>query len=120
MQELISARFNIYWYLSFLAPAIIMLAVTYRQNKKLLVVGVIVSPIATYLLCNLAVQEKWQTRNQLAQTEEEMSYATADGANLVFTAFFIGPFESILYTSLWGMLGWRSWPKIKAGHETKT
>lgn len=120
MEELISARFNIYWYLSFFAPAIIMLAFTYWKNIKLLMVGIIISLITTYMLCNIATQEKWDTRNQLAQTEEERAYATADGANLVFTAFIIGPFESILYTSLWGILGWRIWPKIKASHEDNT
>jgi uncharacterized membrane protein YiaA len=113
MEELIAARFNVYWYLSFVAPAVVMLIFTFSRTKKLLILGVIISLIATYTLSNIAVQEKWKVRNQVAQTDIEREHATADGANLIFTAFFIGPFEAIIYTSIWGVLGWRLWPRVR-------
>lgn len=105
MEELITARFNVYWSLSFATPAVVMLIFTFSRNKKLLVLGAIISLIATYTLCNLAVKEKWEVRNEMAQTTLEHEYATADGANLVFTAFFIAPFEAIVYTLFWSILG---------------
>jgi len=113
MEELLAARFNNYWYMSFLIPAVVMLVFTFPMRKKLLVAGVIISLVATYTLCNFSVQEKWKVRNEIAQTNQEREFATADGANLVFTAFFIAPFEAILYTFIWGFLGWRVWPKVR-------
>ena len=120
MNEMAAARFNIFWYLSLVAPLVIMLAATYWRRKSVLWLGACVSVVATYLLCNAAVQTKWQTRFEIAKTEEEKNYATTDGANLVFTAFIIGPFESILYTSLWGVVGWRAWPRIRKPNASKT
>jgi|GEM_PF-5946580 len=109
MEELVAARFNLFWYLSLIAPAAIMLTVTYFSRKTLLITGIVLSLLRTYLLCNVSVQQKWKIRNELARTDEEMEYATADGANRVFTAFVIGPFEALLYTSFWGICGWRLW-----------
>ena len=114
MEELIAARFNVYWYLSFIVPAALMLTFTFSRSKKLLFLGVIISLIATYSLCNISVQEKWKVRNEIAQTNMERKYATVDGANLVFSALFIGPFEAIIYTSIWGVLGWKLWPKVRS------
>jgi hypothetical protein len=118
--EMEAARFNVYWYLSLFAPAVIMVVATYRRRKLLLWTGVGASLVATYLLCNMAVQERWKTRLEIAQTDEEKRYAMADGGNLVGTALVIAPFEAILYTSIWGVVGWRIWPRIhdKRGLET--
>lgn len=113
MEDLYAARYNILWYLSFLAPVVIMVISTFWRKKSILILGIVLSLITTYALCNLSVQRKWQIRNEIAKTEEERAYATADGANLVFTAFFIAPFESAVYTALWGFLGWKLWPKVK-------
>ena len=119
MEAMEAARFNVYWYLSLVVPFFIMAAATYWRKKSILWTGVVVSLLATYALCNLAVQTKWQTRWEIAKTEEEQRYAAADGANLVFTAFIIGPFEAILYTSVWGVLGWRIWGQVHK-HAKKT
>lgn len=113
MEEMHAARFNIYWYLSLAVRLVVMAVATYWRRKPLLWAGVAVSLVATYLLCNAAVQTKWQTRWEIAKTEEERRYATADGANLVFTALFIGPFEAILYTTVWGVAGWRAWGRVR-------
>ena len=113
MDELIAARYNIYWYLAFVAPAFVMLLATFWHKRYLLIIGIAVSLLLTYTLCSIAVQEKWNTRYQIAETKEEKEYAMADGANLVFTACFFAPFEAILYTSVWTIVGWKSWPKIR-------
>ena len=113
MEELYAARYNIYWFLSFIVPAIIMLYSASQKKKGILIIGAVVSIISTYCLCNLSVQKKWQTRFEIAKTQEELDYASTDGANLVFTAFIIGPFEALLYTSLWGVVGVRVWPRTR-------
>lgn len=112
MEAMEAARFNVYWYLSFAVPLIVMAVATYRRKKSLLWVGVVASLVATYMLCNLAVQTKWETRWEIAKTKEEREYATADGANLVFTAFVFAPLEALLYTAVWGFVGWRVWGMV--------
>lgn len=114
MEAMAAARFNIYWYLSLLAPLLIMAAATYWRKKSILWSGVVASLVATYLLSNLAVQEKWETRYRIATTEEEHRYAAADGGNLVGALLIIGPFEAILYTSIWGVAGWRIWGRVRS------
>lgn len=94
MEELVAARYNLWWYLALIVPAIVMVFGTFWQKRYLLIIAVILSLFATYALCNISVQEKWKTRLSLAKTEAQLEYATADSANLVFTSFFIGPFEA--------------------------
>jgi hypothetical protein len=113
MDPMLAARFNVYWFLSILAPALIMLAATYWRRRPVLIVGALLSLFITYALCNFSVREKWRIRNEIAQTDSEKEHATADGANLVFTVIFIGPFEAIAYTSLWGVVGWRLWARLR-------
>ena len=115
MEAMAAARFNIFWFLWFLAPLVVMLTATFRHRRWDLVVGTVVSLASTYTLSNLAVQEKWRIRNEIAVTAEELAYATADGANLVFTLFLIAPLEAILLTLLWGFVGWRCWPRVRRG-----
>ena len=116
---MLGARFNIYWYLSIIAPAMIMLAVTYWHRRGGLIVGALFSLVITYALCNFSVQEKWRIRNDIAQTDSEKEYAQRDGANLVFTLLFIGPFEAVAYTSLWGVVGWRLWPRLRRKQQVR-
>jgi hypothetical protein len=116
---MLAARFNLYWYLSLVAPALIMLAATYWHRRAGLIVGVLISLVVTYTLCNISVQEKWRIRNEIAVTDSEREYATADGANIVFTAFLFGPIEAIAYTSLWGVVGWRLWPRLRRKGQTQ-
>jgi hypothetical protein len=121
MGEMAAARFNVFWFLSFLAPAVIMLLAASRKEKRIFIAGVIISLVATYTLSNLAVQEKWQTRFEIAKTKEQLEVATADGANLVFTAILFAPLESVLYTWFWGYIGRKAWPihkKQKIENET--
>lgn len=111
MDVMTMARFNIYWFLSLIAPAIVMLITTYKKSRLWLVTGVVLSVLMTYTLCNWAVQEKWRIRNEVAVTDQQRRYGTADGANLVFTAFFIAPIEALGYTVLWGYVGRKAWSK---------
>lgn len=113
VSEMAAARFNVYWFLSFLVPAAIMLAVTYWKSRKVFFLGVLVSLALTYWLCNIAVQEKWRTRFEMAKTEQQIQVATTDGANIVFTAFFFGPLEAVLYTWFWGYIGRKAWPALR-------
>ena len=109
MDEMAAARFNTLWFLSLLAPAAIMFFVTFWNRRTTFFAGAVFSLVVTYMLCNLSVKEKWDTRCEIAKTDQELQYATADGANLVFTAYFIGPFEAVLYTWFWGYVGRKCW-----------
>ena len=109
MDPMTVARFNVFWFLSIIVPAAIMLAAARSRRRSVLLPTVVASLLLTYVFCNLSVQTKWSIRSVRAQTAEEMEFAQADGANLVFTAFFIGPFEAVFYTTLWGLLGRRIW-----------
>lgn len=101
-----AARFNIYWFLWLLAPAVTMLIATYKPNKVKIISLVMLSLVLTYSFSNLAVIRKWDIRMDIAKTKEELEYASADGANKVFTLLFIAPIEAIFFTSLWGGLGY--------------
>ena len=112
MEAMAAARYNEYWFLWLFAPFVVMLAATFRHRRWDVIIGIGVSLATTYTLSNLAVQEKWRIRNEIAVTPEEVAYATADGANLVFTFLLIAPVEAIVLTWLWGLVGWRCWPSI--------
>jgi hypothetical protein len=113
MDAMIAARFNTYWFLSLAVPAVAMLFTTFWRKRYIFIAGAVVSLLATYYLSNLAVQAKWRTRFELAKTEQELEYASADGANLVFTLFFGAPLEAVVYTGFWGFVGWRFWSRVK-------
>ena len=108
-----AARLNLFWFLSLLVPAAIMFGATYFQRRWVLVLGIVFSLSATYVLCNVAAQKKWDIRIENAKTDQELEAATADGANIVFTAFLFAPLESVTYTWLWSVVGHRTWRKIK-------
>lgn len=120
MEEMIAARYNLWWYLSILLPALIMLTGTYWDKRYVLVAAIIFSLFSTYILCNIYVREKWKARHEIAETSKELDYASADGANLVFTAIFIGPFEAIFYTAIWGIIGRLGWKKLKFKRKPET
>jgi hypothetical protein len=120
MEEMIAARYNLWWYQSFFVPAFIMLVGTFWNKRYILIISIILSLVSTYMLCNISVREKWKVRYEIAKTSEELGYAYADGANLVFTAIFIGPFESILYTTIWGVIGRFGWKRLKAKRKMET
>lgn len=120
MDEMIAARYNLWWYLSLFVPTLIMLFGTFWNKRYILVVSIVLSLVSTYMLCNISVREKWKERLEIAKTSEGLEYASADGANLVFTAIFIGPFEAILYTIIWGVVGRFGWKKLKAKRKIGT
>jgi len=90
-----------------------MMAATYWRNKYIVLLGILLSLIATNRFCNIAVEEKWDTRNKIASTPQQIEKAHADGANRLFTLLFIAPFEAVVYTAFWGFLGWRYWPRLR-------
>ena len=120
MEEMIAVRYNLWWYLSLFVPALIMLTGTFWNKRYLLIIAIIFSLVSTYTLCNISVREKWKVRYEIAKTSKELDYASADGANLVFTAIFIGPFEAILYTTIWGVIGRVGWKKLKIKRTLET
>jgi hypothetical protein len=111
--------YNVYWWLSYLAPMLIMFVACATRKKWIYRVGFVSSFIATWNLCFLAVTTKWSIRNATAVTAEEIEFANADGANIVFTAFLFGPIEALLLTILFGWLGRKIWRPIDSKQSDK-
>lgn len=113
MDPMLAARFNGYWFASLLAPALVMLVATFFSRRWTLVLGVMVSLCATFVLSHLAVERKWRLRGEIAVTQADRDYASADGANRMAAILVIGPVEAIVFTAAWGFVGWRSWRRIR-------
>jgi len=102
------ARFNVFWFLSLLAPAAIMIGASAGRRIWLSFVAAAVSLGATYWLCLLAVSRKWDIRAASAATESQKQWVyDHDGANQAFTAVVTGPLEAVVYTLFWGVIGWK-------------
>jgi hypothetical protein len=103
-----SARFNVFWFLSLLVPAVVMLAASLGRKWWLSGIAALASVTTTYWLCLLAVSRKWSIRSELATSEAQRQWVyDSDGGNQAFTAVVTGPLEAILYTALWAFLGWK-------------
>lgn len=100
-----SGTLNEYFYLSLAAPALIMLVAGMVRNDRLLSAAIICSLIATFLLCNLAVDLKWKIRRATAITAFEKDRASNDGGNRIFTAILVAPLEAVILTAFWGWAG---------------
>ena len=111
------ARFNAFWFLSLVAPAAIMLIGSLGHRLWQSLIAGALSVCLTYWLCLLAVERKWQTRMAEAATDEQLQWVTnSDGANQAFTSVITGPLEAVVYTVLWGIVGW----KLIARHRLKS
>jgi hypothetical protein len=103
-----AARLNVFWFLSLLVPATIMLAASTGRRIWLSLGAAAVSLAATYWLCLLAVARKWDIRAASATTEVQKQWVyDHDGANQAFTAVVTGPLEALVYTLFWGVIGWK-------------
>jgi hypothetical protein len=103
-----SARFNVFWFVSVLAPAAIMLFASLARRWWLTALAAALSVAATYWFCLIAVEQKWTIRYDLVQSDPELQRLyDSDGANQAFTAVVTGPIEAVGYTVLWGFLGWK-------------
>ncbi|MDB5336352.1 MAG: hypothetical protein JWN70_1971 [Planctomycetaceae bacterium] len=120
---------NEYFYLSVIVPVVLMVVAGLIYDQKIFMVAVVGSLIATYQLGNLAVQKKWEIRNRTAVTEIEKVRATADGANLVFTAILIAPVQAVVLTFFGSWVGLilgsrlhpeNDWPGLQNKRKQKT
>lgn len=102
LDKMTLARFNVFWYVWALAPLVIMSFSCWAPTRKKLWLGVLTSIVSVYVLSIFAVSRKWDLRLALASTPQESEFATADGANMVFTAYFFAPLEAIFLTLFWG------------------
>jgi len=101
------ARYNIYWYLTIFLPLLIMYFSSRNKNPKKFILGALVSIFFTTTISMLSINKKWSIRISQAQTEEQLTEATADGANILFGYIFIAPFEAFFYTFLFGFIFWK-------------
>lgn len=97
---------NHYFYLSLITPAVIMLATGLVRSEKLLSLAIVCSLVSTYLFCNLAVDQQWNSRIASTSPSLEKQRAESDATYRVFTAILIAPLEAIVLTIFWGWAGW--------------
>ena len=114
MSAMQAARFNIFWFMWLPAPMAIMLVATRNRSCARLILGSVVSILATFMLSILAVDRKWSIRLSPEVTPQELEYATTDGANMAFTLLVFAPAEAVLFTLLWGLVGRYVWEKQRA------
>jgi succinate dehydrogenase hydrophobic anchor subunit len=98
-----------FWIYILLVPSLIF-AATPKSSEKWRFIRLVGIIAITYLLINLAVNLKWDLRIDAVNsnsnaTLEDLEYATADGANLIFTMLF-GWIFAIVYVGWWELL-WR-------------
>jgi len=101
------ARYNIYWYLTIVLPAVIMFISSRNKNPKIFILGSLISIFLTTTISMLSIDNKWSIRISQAQTDSQMKEATADGANMLFGYIFIAPFEAFFYTFFFGFIFWK-------------
>lgn len=105
--ELLAARFNYLWFLSYMpyvAFAVYRVLRKRRPGKSGVAASrginatvVLVTIVLGVMLTGMAIGEKWRIIYQTPLTEEQAEWAGGrDGANLV-AAPFIGLFESLLF-----------------------
>ena len=110
-----AARFNIFWFLSLLAPAAIMITASFARQKWVAWFAAVISLAATYWLCLLSVVRKWDIRTSIAATDAQKQWVfDHDGANQAFTSVVTGPLEAVGYTVFWGLVGWKLASMLRA------
>lgn len=98
-----------FWIYIFLVPILIFSA-TPQSDRRWRVGRLLLAIAACYLLINLAVNLKWDLIGDAIEampepTEEDLRWATADGANYVFTRV-LGWIPAATYVGWWE-LAWR-------------
>jgi hypothetical protein len=95
------ATYNVFWYVKFLIPVIAAILAMILRLRWMMVLLLLVAIPMTYAVSVGAITRKWDLRFQAAKTDnEKSSVAASDGANLVFGAMFIGPFEALVYNAI--------------------
>lgn len=93
------STWNSVWVASCVLPLIIVI-IGYRTGRwGRWLAAVIAFGVSWYLLVQ-AVIYKWSLRSAAAVTEEEITHAFGDGANLVFALILYGPVASAIYVGL--------------------
>ncbi|WP_459554746.1 hypothetical protein [Lacunimicrobium album] len=90
---------NSVWVASCLLPLVIVIIGYGTGRWGRWIAAVIAFGVSWYLLVQ-AVIYKWSLRSAAAITEEDISHATSDGANLVFSLILYGPVASGIYVGL--------------------
>jgi hypothetical protein len=114
-----SGIYNVYWWLSYAAPLVIMFIACATRARWVYRIGLACSFVATWNLNFLAVTTKWTIRNTTAVTADDIAHATADGANIVFSAIALAPLEALVLTLLFAWIGRKIWkPKVSKSEST--
>jgi hypothetical protein len=115
MEELFKAPCNNYSYISFFLPVLVMLAGGYFQKKSIFIACILFSLVSTYYICQLSIQERWKVDEALAIANNDTSI-DFESEEITTRAFYIASIESVLYTAVWSVVGWRLWPLLRRNH----
>jgi hypothetical protein len=101
---------NVYSYLSFVAPAVIMFIAAYWRRKLIFWAGALASVGLTHWLMLAAERTR-----ALARFE---SITTSDGARAFIQrdmplVDLLGPVGAIVLTLVWGAIAWYLWPRFR-------
>ena len=118
MDDMMLARFNLFWFLWLSAPILPMWYATRKLSRVRLICCAALSLLLTYCFSNLAVDRKWDLLSDWADTPEEMEIAQRDGANRVFTLSLLGPAEAVALTVFWG--GFFRWQRQRRAKEANS
>ncbi len=92
-----SSRYNMFYYLSWVSPALVLAISVAWKRWVGLVVGFVCSFVVTFALVCLAVETKWSIRRDAAHSPREIrAVADRDSANLAFAP---------IHAFLWGLAG---------------
>jgi formate hydrogenlyase subunit 3/multisubunit Na+/H+ antiporter MnhD subunit len=81
-----SSRYNVFYYLSWGSPLIVLFVAIFFRRWWGLVVGIGLTLLVTFSLVCLAAESKWSIRRSAAKEERDIqAVAEMDSANLAFT-----------------------------------
>jgi hypothetical protein len=114
METLYAAKYNVYWYLSFAAPAAIMLFATLWHRKWVLILGILVSLSLAVPLRMASVRVRWDRQAEIARTPEELFAVQARDLPPMVEVAILSPSQALLSTALWSAIGWIGWARVRA------
>lgn len=113
MKELQAARYNIYWFLSFLVPAVILFVATYWHRRRVLVLGVFLSLSVAVPLRIAAVFVRWDKQIKVTNSLEEIHAVWARDPPVLMEVAFIAPLQALLSVGFWSPYWWGVWPWVR-------
>ena len=119
MGELAAAKYNTCWFLSFVAPAVILFVAAYWHRRRILILGVLLSLSVAVPLRIAAVFVRWDRQIEVAGSCEKVHAAWADDPPVFVEVVAIAPLQALLSAGVWSLYWWGVWPWVR-GHRRRS